>query len=78
MYLSKFELLKCYQTLNVNSLETIGAKYMNLDTIRKKILCPTNFIWDFSLYFESFKSYDVLNVIIKVWIVKILSIFKRK
>ena len=30
------------------------------------------------LYFESFKSYGGLNVIIKVWIVKFLSNFERK
>ena len=37
-------------------------------------------IWSetFFLYFESFKSYGGSNVIIKVWIVKILSKFKPK
>ena len=37
-----------------------------------------NFNWDFLSYFESFKSYGGLKVISKVWIVKILSNFKRK
>ena len=32
----------------------------------------------FFSYFESFKSYGGLNVIIKLWIVKILSKLKRK
>ena len=32
----------------------------------------------FFSYFESLKSYGGLNVMIKVWIVKILSNFKRK
>ena len=51
---------------------------MNLHTILKRILCSTNLIRDFFLYFESFKSYGGLYVIINVWIVKILSKFKRK
>ena len=51
---------------------------MRLHTIRKRILCSRNLIGTFSLYFELFKSYGVLNVIVKVSIVKILSNFKRK
>ena len=51
---------------------------MNLDTIRKRILWSTNLICEFFSYFESFKSYGSLNVIINVWIVKILLKFKRK
>ena len=51
---------------------------MNLQTVRKKILCSTSLSCNFFSYFESFKSYGGLNVIIKVWIVKILSKFKRK
>ena len=51
---------------------------MNLDRIRKTILCSTNLTCDFFSYFESFNTYGGLNVIIKVWIVKILSKFKRK
>ena len=38
---------------------------------------PTTFATFFS-YFESFKSFGGLNIIIKVWIVKSLSNFKRK
>ena len=51
---------------------------MSLRTIGKRILCSTNSIRDLFLYFESLKSYGGLIVIIKVWIVKILSKFKHK
>ena len=37
-----------------------------------------NFNGNFFSYFELFKSYGGLKVISKVWIVKILSNFKRK
>ena len=51
---------------------------MNVHTIRKTILCSRNLIPDFFSYFESIKSYGGLNVIIKVWVLEILSKFKRK
>ena len=51
---------------------------MNVHTIRKTILCSRNLIPDFFSYFESIKSYGGWNVIIKVWVVEILSKFKRK
>ena len=52
---------------------------MNLHTIRNRIFGSTNLIGEFFFpYFEPFKSYGGLNVIIKVWIVKILLKFKRK
>ena len=51
---------------------------MNLHTSPKRTLFSKNLIGKFFSYFESFKSYGGLNVIIKVWIVKILSKFKRK
>ena len=75
---SKFELLKFYQNWNVNNWETIRAKYMNLHTSRRQFYAlPARFATFFS-YFKMFKSDGGLNVIIKVWIVKILSNFKRK
>ena len=51
---------------------------MNLHTIRKRIFSSRNLIQDFFSYFESFKRYGGLNVIIKTSIIKILSKFKRK
>ena len=51
---------------------------MNLRTIQRRILCSTNVIYDVFSYFQSFKSYYGLNVLIKVWIVKILLNFKGK
>ena len=46
---------------------------MNLHTIWKKILCSTKLMEDFFLFFELLKLYGSLNVIGKIWIVKILS-----
>ena len=51
---------------------------MNVHTIPKRIFSSTDLIGGFFSNFESFKSYGGLNVIIKVWIFKILSNFKRK
>ena len=52
---SNFELSKFYQTLNVNNQKTTRAKYINLHTIRKDILCCTILMGDFSCIFNNLK-----------------------
>ena len=51
---------------------------MNVHTSPKRVLCSTILTWEFFSLFKSFKSYGSLNVIIRVWIIKILSNFKQK
>ena len=51
---------------------------MNLDTTQKRILCSRILLETYFPYFELFKSSLGLYVIIKVWIVKILSKFRSK
>ena len=51
---------------------------MNLSTIQKRMFCSKDLIRDIFLQFWTIQKYSGLNVIIKSWIVKILSKFKRK
>ena len=74
----KVWIVKFDQTLNVNNWETIRAKYVSLHSLRERILCSTNFKQDFFFFFQSLRRFGGLNVIIKIWIFKILSNFKYK
>ena len=55
--------------------QSIGP-YIQIE--REVYALPSWFANFFFAYFESLKSYGGLNVLIKFWIVKILSKFKRK